>query len=186
MPEENKPNTMEQPIDSAKKPNKTWMIISIVLILLIIALVTFGYISMQNQNKGTNTLKSQIADLQAKNKTLEDSLAAKTADKAATAAVAVTKTDQERILAALKSECAQSFGQNAGSTVGADVQSYNIKTITGNYAQANYLCKGANEGPEVILVKYNDNWNVVAYGMGPFLSDTVRSLYNIPASLPKY
>lgn len=184
MLEENKPNTVEQPINPAKKSNKTWMIISIILILLIVALIFFGYLAMQNQNKDTNTLKSQISDLQAKNKSLEDSLAAKPADKAEVATS--SKTDQERILAALKSECAQSFGQNTGSSVGADIQSYEIKTITGNYAQASYLCKGANEGPEVILVKYNDNWNVVAFGMGPFVADAVRSLYNIPASLPKY
>jgi hypothetical protein len=172
------------------KSNKSWMIVAITFVLISIGLGSYGFITIRNLNNKINSLNSQVSDLQNKKKTLEDAAAA-AASAAVKATVAVntttSKTDQDKIVSALRSQCSEKYvNSENGSTIGADLQVYNIKSINGNYAQASYVCKGANEGPEVILVKTNDNWNVVASGIGPFVEDAVRNLYSIPANLPQY
>ena len=167
------------------KSNKSWMVATIVLVVLLVAGAVYAVTAIRNQNNKIKNLNSQVSDLQNKKKVLED--AATAAAKVVTQAVAdnaATSSDQSMIAAALKAQCAEKY--TSTSSAGPDVKQYTIKSIAGNYAQANYECKGADEGPEVILVKQNGNWNVVAAGLGLFVSDAVRSLYNIPASLPKY
>lgn len=184
MPDQNsmvpppaQPASMMQPPPD-KKSGKVWIVISILLLLALVGLVVYGYLNMQSQNSKVSSLNSKITDLEGQKKALEDA-AAKAAADAAKKGTSTT-TDQDRILAAIRSQCAENY--TTETAVGPDVQEYKIDTISGNYAKASYLCKGGNEGPSVILVKQNDNWNVVASGIGEIVQPAVRQLYSIPAS----
>ena len=170
------------------KSSKVWMIVAIVTILILVGVSIFGYIKWRayrskvgDQGGQINALQIQVTDLQGQVTTLS-AAAAKPAT--TTTNTASTTTDKDMITAALKAQCAANTKVNVN--VGPALGSSTIKSISGNYAQANYLCAGGNEGPEVILVKVSGNWNIVASGIGDFVLPSVRTLYSIPAALPKF
>lgn len=173
----------------AKKGGKVWMVLTIILALALIGMGIYGYIKFKDLNNQITAQQTEISNLQNTKKTLEDaaSAAATAATNAAAKAVGnaiSSQTDKDMIEAAIKADCAQ---QNAAKTeVGPTDKTFNIKSISGNYAQASFLCTGANEGPETILVKSNGNWVIVAKGIGEFVPAKVRAEYNIPSTLPKF
>ena len=161
------------------KSKTAWIVVSIILLLALIGIGAYGYMQITKLNKSNKDKDATISDLQNKKKTLESAAAA--AATAVTQAVTTSATDQEKIIVALRAQCAESY-QPESPKVGPDLGSYNIKTINNGYAQASYLCSNAPEGPEAILVKQKDNWVVVAQGIGDIVSTAVRNLYSIPAS----
>lgn len=78
MPEENLENNKTEN-KKPKSPNKVWIIVSILLLLILIGLGIYGYTVISNDNKKIEDQQAEINDLQNKKKALEDAASAATA-----------------------------------------------------------------------------------------------------------
>ncbi len=62
--------------DSTGKSPKVWIIITILLVLLLVAISIYSYMTIKNLNKKVTDQQAQITELQNKKKTLEDAAGA--------------------------------------------------------------------------------------------------------------
>ncbi len=176
------------------KSKKVWVILFVITLLALIGLGVYGYIKVQNDNKKIKDQQAQISEMQSSSKILEDKIKAlEVASGEASNTDATTKksVDEEKIAAALKAECASNANENSevsnnGVIDFEDIKSYKIDIISGNFAEAAYVCgQGQGGGPSVILAKVSDNWNVIGFGLGPIINNDVRKLYGVPSNLPR-
>ncbi len=167
--------------DTAKT---VWMIVAIVAIVALIGLGIYGYKKTQDLNKKISDQQMQIDELNNTKKTLEDAAAA--AAKAATDAAANAvknaanqQSNDELIKTALTNQC-----QLYQTTTSPYLKSYKIQQVENNFAQAAYICNPGEDGPTAILKKVNNQWFIVAQGIGEIVTNDERTNYGIPAKYP--
>lgn len=168
--------------ETNQKSNKVWMIVVIVAIIALVGLGIYSFITIRKLNKQISDQKSQITQLNSqipdkdkKISELESQInSLKTPQTSST-----TQTDEQKIIQVLKNQCEAYKGGRA------ELAKYSIKAIKGNFAQASYICVGAQDGPIAILKRAGNAWWIVAQGLGENLvTQEQRLQYGIPSEFP--
>lgn len=181
MPSQNQKSESNLQDEMPQKSTKIWMITSILLGLVLIALSVFGYYKWQQYKKLVGSLGADVNSLNAQIANLNAQLAIISKTSQST----TTQTDAQKIKTVINNYCAAQLDPTTSKSLSFFTGSKTINlssdklsaTINGQCA----LTSGTG-ATTFILKKANDEWMVIYTGDTP--PTEIEKQFNLPKSYP--